>query len=115
MDHGLASIESSYGYPLNNCPLKYRFKEKARTLCSSKKWAKLAGEQTKALNGQEREAFLKDIQANSTLLNRSLLFLIELIPEVDVVQLALSEETCKAVRFISATLYMFKEGIEYGV
>lgn len=115
LDHGLASIKSSYGYPLNDRPLKDGLKEKARTFFSSTSWRRIAGGKRKVLDSRKRANFLSEIEANTTFQNEALIFLMKLFPEIDLIQLALSEENGKSVLFMAATLYMFKEKIEYGI
>lgn len=111
IDPGLASIPSSYGYPIGKRPLKAKIKEKLRTYIPYGIWDKLANVTHK--NGTfSVDSALNELYANSELLKEAYEYMNELFPEVQFIHLLHSSEEIRMVQFLAITLYLLKERIK---
>ncbi len=112
IDAGLASIPSSYGYPIRKRPIKAKIKERLRILISASVWnnlSKLLGRGESYFNLSKA---LDELYANTQTLKEAYDYLVELFPEINFTWLLHSSEEIRKVQFAAMTLFILKERIK---
>ena len=112
IDSGLAAIWSIYGYPIGKRPLRAKVKERLRTVISTSVWDKLANGCFKKKNLFSMEIALRELYANSQVMEKAFLFLTELLPEINFTYMLRRNEDIRRVQFIAMVLYKFRERIK---
>lgn len=111
IDPELASIRSSYGYPIGKRPVKAKIKEGLRSFILSSMWEQLSTFLRKK-DEFHMESALAELYANSKMLKEAYAFLTELFPEIDFICLLHSGEDIRRLQFTAMTLYALKEKIK---
>ena len=110
IDPGLASIESSYGYPLNKRTIKAKIKESIRTVFPSTIWSSMSD----LIHFKKRKETVYSFDASNSyglIMKEAFLFFHKLFPEININMLLKSEEDLRRIQFLAMTLLMFKERI----
>ena len=110
IDPGLASIESSYGYPLNKRTKKAKIKESIRTFFPSTIWLSFSD----LIHFKKRKKTVNYFDISNSyglIMKEAFLFFHKLFPEINLNMLLKSEEDIRRIQFLAMTLLMFKERI----
>ena len=109
IDSGLASLPSSYGYPINSRPLLSKMKERLRILIPTSMWEKMS-----RIVYRERQQQIDIIQVyeDCETLKLAYDYISRLFPEINFAALLQSAEDIRRMQFIAMTLFMAKERIE---
>lgn len=112
IDSGLATISSSYGYPIANRPMKARVKESLRTYIPTSLWNRFAI----MLRNRQRDHYklnvFSEFSANNRTLQEAYSYIIDLFPEVNFSKYLQTKEEIRRAQFVAMTLFMFKERIK---
>ena len=111
IDEGLASIESSYGYPLNKRPTIVRIKEKARQYIPADVWTGMSNLLHMKEINKSTDIDIDNAFYYSSTLSSAFRHLRFLLPDVDFSYLLHTGEDIRRVQFIAMTLYYYKERI----
>lgn len=112
INHELASIGSSYGYPLNQRPASAKIKEALRSLMPAGVWEWLGDVRRKAAGKVPRSAAdLEAICARSDVLGKALERMEALFPEISFGPLKQEDESCKRLIFMAMTIDLLAERI----
>ena len=111
IDSVLASLPSSYGYPIGKRSLKAKIKEGIRTYIPVSIWNRIStivyGKHSKA----EESSVIEELYANSKTIETAYTFMVQLFPEINFDCLLQSGENIRRIQFLAMTLYYFKERI----
>lgn len=111
IDSGLASITSSYGYPLNSRPLKARIKERLRSEIPPSFWHVLHRIKERGKPVSNCGSYLMQVCQVSGLMKSAFDSLCEAMPEIDFGFLLKNAELEKTVPFLALSIYLIKEGL----
>ena len=111
IDSELASLPSSYGYPLNCRPLSAKFKETLRTYISLEAWGTLSNLLHGKREKNNNSIILERLIAGSSVIKQAYEYICSLFPEIDFIAYCQSEENIRRVQFVAVTLFMLRERI----
>ena len=109
IDSGLASLPSSYGYPINARPFRAKVKESLRTRIPATTWEWLS-----RIVYRKNENQVKPVQVyeDCESLKLAYEYMAQLFPEINLPLLLKSAEDIRRMQFMAMTLFMVKERIE---
>lgn len=108
LDPALAHIRSSYGYPFDRIPLKYKMKEWVRTHIPTSLWDALA--QLKGRNTEDNgRAYLYRISNKSKMMENALAYLKNILPDVNCDKLLSGNSAVPNVGYLAMALYQWKD------
>ena len=113
IDEGLASIESSYGYPLNKRPAIIRIKEKVRQYVPADVWSQMSNLLHLKSFNKSTNKDIDNIFYFSSTLSSAFRYLRSLFPDVEFSYLLHTGEDVRRVQFIAMTLYYYKKRIVF--
>ena len=112
IDAGLASIPSSYGYPIRKRPIKAKIKERLRILIPASVWNNLSKLLSRGESDFNLSKAFDELYANTQTLKEAYDYLVELFPEINFTWLLHSSEEIRKVQFAAMTLFILKERIK---
>lgn len=113
IDEGLASIISSYGYPLNKRPTIIRIKEKVRQYIPTDVWSGISDLLHMRRVSVSRDVDIEKVFHYSGTLSNAFKYLRSLFPDIEFSYLLRTGEDVRRVQFMAMTLYYYKERIVF--